>query len=68
MTVVELEASKPKQRSHITVLWFLKRLVLGIVILVVSLGGLAWLTHAAIEPAIGPETLIEAIGRLATNL
>ena len=68
MTVVELEASKPKPRSQITVLWFLKRLVLGIVILVVSLGGLAWLTHTSIEPAIGPETLIDAIGRLATNL
>jgi hypothetical protein len=68
MTVVDLEASKPKPGSHITVLWFLNRLVLGILILVVSLGGLAWLTHAAIESATGPETLIEAIGRLATNL
>jgi len=49
-------------------LWVLKRAVLGIVILVVSIGSLAWLTHAAIDPTL-EETggLLPAIGRAAGN-
>ena len=55
--------------SHITPMWFLKRLILAVAILVVSFGGLAWLTHAAIDPGTpsGPESLLEVIGRLAAN-
>lgn len=63
----EQEIAAPIQ-SRFTAAWFLKRLLLGVLILVVSLGGLAWLTHAAIdEGARGDENLLQAIGRLATN-
>ncbi len=34
----------------VTVGWFLKRSLLAVVILVVSMGGLAWLTYASIDP------------------
>lgn len=49
-------------------LWAVKRAVLGIVILVVSIGSLAWLTHAAIDPTLEEtEGLLPAIGRAAGN-
>ncbi len=69
MTVGELGAEKPMQRSRVTVSWFFKRLVLGVSILLLSLGGLAWLTHAAIDPgpATVPESLLDVIGRLASQ-
>jgi hypothetical protein len=34
----------------ITLGWALKRAVLGIVILAVAMGGVAWLTYASIDP------------------
>jgi hypothetical protein len=69
MTVGELEAANPAQQSRVTAMWFFKRLVLGILILVVSLGGLAWLLHTAIDPATGPgpESLLDVMGRLAAQ-
>lgn len=30
--------------------WFFKRALIGIAILMVAMGGLAWLTHASIDP------------------
>ena len=69
MTVGELEAAKPEQQSGVTAVWFFKRLVVGVFILVISFGGLAWLTHAAIEPGTAPrpESLLDVMGRLATQ-
>lgn len=32
--------------------WAIRRAVLGLVILVVGIGSLAWLTHASIDPAL----------------
>lgn len=34
----------------VTVGWFLKRSLIGIAILMVAMGGLAWLTYASIDP------------------
>lgn len=49
-------------------LWALKRALLGTAILVVSIGGLAWLTHAAIDPSLEePEGLLSSIGRAVSN-
>ncbi|MBU1211450.1 MAG: hypothetical protein KJ587_09280 [Alphaproteobacteria bacterium] len=68
MTVGEYEAEAP-ERSHVyTAGWFLKRLAIGIVILVLSIGGLAWLTHTAIDQSlIEGDTLLDTIGRLTVN-
>lgn len=44
--------------------WALKRALLGTVILVVALGSLAWLTHAAIDPSLeASDGLLPSIGR-----
>mgnify|MGYP001203913256 CR=1 FL=1 len=32
--------------------WFLKRFLVGTAILLVAMGGLAWLTYASIDPAL----------------
>lgn len=34
----------------VTLGWFLKRSLIGIAILLVAMGGLAWLTYASIDP------------------
>jgi hypothetical protein len=34
----------------VTLGWFLKRSLIGIAILMVAMGGLAWLTYASIDP------------------
>lgn len=68
MTVGEYEPEGPRASPTYTAGWFLKRLLIGTVILVFSFGGLAWLTHAALDPgAVEAESLIDAIGRLASN-
>jgi len=36
----------------VTLGWFLKRSLIGIAILMVAMGGLAWLTYASIDPSI----------------
>lgn len=41
----QVEAVRP-----VTLGWFLKRSIIGIAILVVAMGGLAWLTYASIDP------------------
>lgn len=49
-------------------MWALKRALLGTAILVVALGGLAWLTHAAIDPSLEEaEGLLPSIGRAVGN-
>jgi hypothetical protein len=35
---------------RVTLGWFLKRSLIGIAILLVAMGGLAWLTYASIDP------------------
>ena len=70
MAVGETEAQvdAPVQASPFNAAWFLKRLVLGTLILATSFGGLAWLTHAAIDPtSSNGENLLEVIGRLASQ-
>lgn len=39
-------------RTEIGVGWFLKRTVAAVIILCVSIGGVAWLMHASIDPAL----------------
>lgn len=34
----------------VTLGWFLKRSLIGIAILLIAMGGLAWLTYASIDP------------------
>lgn len=69
MTAGEIGPGLPARNPRYTAAWFLRRLILGTFILVVSLGGLAWLTHAAIDQDQKQgETLLEVIGRLTTNL
>jgi hypothetical protein len=34
----------------VTLRWFLKRTLIGIAILLIAMGGLAWLTYASIDP------------------
>lgn len=36
----------------VTLAWVLKRALVGIAILLVAMGGLAWLTYASIDPAL----------------
>ncbi len=69
MTVGDTDAQVDAQASPFNAAWFLKRLILGTAILVFSFGGLAWLTHAAIDPtsATASENLLDAIGRLASQ-
>ncbi|KUO55350.1 MAG: hypothetical protein APF80_05100 [Alphaproteobacteria bacterium BRH_c36] len=68
MTVGEYEAEASARRHVYTAGWFLKRLAIGILILVCSVGGLAWLTHAAIDPSlVEGDTLLDTIGRLTVN-
>lgn len=48
--------------------WALKRALLGVIILVISLGSLAWLTHAAIDPNLEEANgLLPTIGRVVSN-
>lgn len=58
--------------SRITFGWFLKRAIIGIAILVVSIGGMAWLTHASIDPSQeldeANETILQSIARAADKL
>ncbi len=58
--------------AHITFGWFLKRAIIGIAILVVSIGGMAWLTHASIDPSqeldAANETILKSIARAADKL
>ncbi len=68
MAVGEIENAPVAKTSPFTAMWFLKRLVLALGILIISFGGLAWLTHAAIDPGAGPqESLIDALARLSSN-
>lgn len=58
--------------SRITFGWFLKRAIMGIAILVVSIGGMAWLTHASIDPSqeldAANENILQSIARAADKL
>lgn len=50
---ISAEDAQPVQHDAlppVTLGWFLKRTVIGIAILMVAMGGLAWLTHASIDP------------------
>ncbi|WP_439541063.1 hypothetical protein [Hyphomicrobium sp.] len=40
---------------QVTLGWFLRRSLLGIAILLVAMGGLAWLTYASIDPTLDAE-------------
>ena len=67
MSVAEVSTKSQEHAPRYTASWFLKRLVLGTLILAVSLGSLAWLTHAAIDDSATGESLIDTISRLASN-
>jgi len=42
----------------VTIGWFVRRTLLGVAILMVAMGGLAWLTYASIDP-----TLDDTLGK-----
>ena len=44
----------------VTLGWALKRALLGIAILVIAMGSVAWLTYASIDPTLETGTLPEA--------
>ncbi|MBA3904996.1 MAG: hypothetical protein C0522_15190 [Rhodocyclaceae bacterium] len=46
----------------VTLKWFLKRTLIGIAILMVAMGGLAWLTYASIDPDLDGESSSKAAG------
>lgn len=46
----EVIEAAPVHRPVVSVAWFVKRMVLGIFILAISFGSLAWLTYASIDP------------------
>lgn len=54
--------------SKFGLLWALKRALLGTLILVVALGSLAWLTHAAIDPSLEENDGPPVAGRPVGNL
>lgn len=43
------QALNPQARNLMTLRWVLKRVALGVIILVVAFGSIAWLTYASIE-------------------
>jgi hypothetical protein len=47
---------------QVTLGWFLKRTIIGIAILMVAMGGLAWLTYASIDPDLDGETGSRSVG------
>ena len=42
-------ALNPQARNLMTLRWVLKRVALGVIILMVAFGSIAWLTYASIE-------------------
>ena len=50
ITTEHADAAATVPLRPITLGWALKRALLGIVILVVAMGGVAWLTYASIDP------------------
>jgi hypothetical protein len=54
---VQRAAARP-----VTLGWVLKRSLIGIAILMVAMGGLAWLTYASIDPDLDGETGSKAAG------
>ncbi len=48
--IVYNRAHPAPPRSDIGLAWFLKRTVMAVVILGVSIGGIAWLLHSSIDP------------------
>jgi hypothetical protein len=54
-----VENASPVHASAVRVVtlgWFLKRSIIGIAILMVAMGGLAWLTYASIDPNLDGDT------------
>jgi len=43
--------------SRLTLAWALKRTLLGVAILIIFIGGMAWLMHAAIDPTADARTI-----------
>jgi len=50
--VLKSEAHVSAPHSHIGATWFIKRAIMAVLILFVSIGGGAWLLHASIEPTL----------------
>lgn len=64
------EASRPLNRRT-TASWFIKRAIIGVVILTVSIGSMAVLLHAGIDPRLDAintnGTLLNTIVKMATR-
>lgn len=50
ISIEDAAAAQDTLARPVTLRWFLKRSLIGIAILMVAMGGLAWLTHASIDP------------------
>jgi len=46
------DAAAVATRSPFDRAWMMRRALLGVLILALGIGGLAWLTHASIDPAL----------------
>lgn len=46
------EARPSAPHAHIDATWFIKRAIMAVLILFISIGGGAWLLHASIEPTL----------------
>lgn len=53
LMAIRAEDAQPVQHDSlppVTIGWFVRRTIVGIAILMVAMGSLAWLTYASIEP------------------
>lgn len=55
------EIQTPPKQAEIGAIWFLKRAIMAVVILSVSIGGIAWLLHASIDPTLEANAAEKAV-------
>jgi len=60
---IGVEEAPPAQGPFVqtvTLGWFLKRMLVGIAILLIAMGGLAWLTYASIDPDVDSDAAAQS--------
>ncbi len=56
--VSQSQAHLTALRSDIGIAWFIKRTIMAVLILCVSIGGVAWLLHASIKPTLNANAAV----------
>ncbi len=62
---IGVEEAPPAQGPFVqpvTLGWFLKRMLVGVAILLIAMGGLAWLTYASIDPDVESDAAAQSAG------